>query len=548
MVSESSLRIGLPLAGYVFLFGLSAIVCFLSVIRARQIGDADVRNGLVALLITSGGWAAFHVGYLAAPTPQLQYLFYLAGLIIGIAAIGPWLYFCSAYTGRTLHKQPGLRWSAIGLFLLIVLAKVTNPLHQQYFTTEAVSTPFKYLLVQHQPLHWIVMGLAYALAFIGVFMLFEMFARVSYDITPLYVVVSLTGLPVLFDVLGATTPYLLDLTYSPIGVAAFAVGVCHSYYDEFQTVRLSGQVEQPILVLDDDNRIYDTNQPARDLFPALEESTDQHLDDVLPEIGRVMDDLDPIIELGAGDGTRYYSVTANPFTADRSRLGQLITLTDVTEREQYRLDLERKNQRLEEFASIASHDLRNPLNVAQGRLQMAMEEYDSEHHDAVARSLDRMGALIDDLLTLAREGDQVSDTEPVDLAELAESCWQNVQPKRARIRTETERTVRADASRLQQVFENLFRNAIEHGGDDVTITIGDTDDGFYVEDDGPGIAQEDRNEVFDAGFSTSEEGTGFGLSIVHQVVTAHGWDIEATDGSAGGARFVISGVECVDEQ
>jgi signal transduction histidine kinase len=427
-----------------------------------------------------------------------------------------------------------------------VLAKVTNPLHQQYFRTEVVSTPFEYLLVQHQPLHWIVMGLAYALAFIGVFMLFEMFARVSYDITPLYVIVSLTGLPVLFDVLGATTPYLLDLTYSPIGVAAFAVGVFHIYYDEFQAVRLSGGDEQPIIVLNDDNRIYDTNQPARDLFPALESSTDKLFGDVLPEIASLIDEPDPIVELEQGEGTRYYSVTANPFTADRSRLGQLITLTDVTEREHYRQDLERKNQRLEEFASIASHDLRNPLNVAQGRLQMAMEECDSEHLDAVARSQDRMGALIDDLLALAREGDQVSETEPVDIAELAQSCWQNVQTKQATIRTQTERTVRADASRLQQVFENLFRNAIDHGGEEVTITIGETDDGFYVEDDGPGIPEEARQEVFDAGFSTSDGGAGFGLSIVRQVVTAHGWEIEAAEGSTGGARFEISGVEFLD--
>jgi nitrogen-specific signal transduction histidine kinase len=525
---------------------VSAIVCFATIIQARRIADTEVRNGLIALLVTSGGWAAFHVGYLAAPTPQLQYVFYLAGLIIGIATVGPWLYFCSAYTGRTLHKQRGLRWSAIGTFLLIVLAKITNPLHQQYFTTEIVSMPFAYLLVQHQPLHWIVMGLAYALAFIGVFMLFEMFARVSYDIQPLYAIVGLTGLPVLFDVLGAMTPFLLDLTYSPIGVAAFAVGVFHLYYDEFQTVRMSGGTEQPIIVLDDENRIYDTNRPARELFPALESRTDDLLDDVLPEIAGLLNEPDPIHEVNDGDGTCYYSVTANPFTADRSRLGQLVSFTDVTEREQYREDLERKNQRLEEFASIASHDLRNPLNVAQGRLQMAMEDCDSEHLDAIAQSHDRMGALIDDLLALAREGDQVSETEPVALAELAQACWQTVQTKQATIRTETGRTVRADASRLQQVFENLFRNAIEHGREDVTITVGETDDGFYVEDDGPGIPEELRQEVFDAGFSTSNDGTGFGLSIVRQVVTAHGWEIEAVEGSAGGARFEISGVEFVE--
>jgi signal transduction histidine kinase len=190
-----------------------------------------------------------------------------------------------------------------------------------------------------------------------------------------------------------------------------------------------------------------------------------------------------------------------------------------------------------------SHDLRNPLNVAEGRLELAMENCESEHHDSVAQSLDRMESLIDDVLSLARAGEAVGETETVELAGLVEGCWQTVETASAGLVVETETRVQADPSRLQQLFENLMRNAVEHGGEDVTITVGDLPDGFYVEDDGPGIPEDERGNVFDAGYSTAADGTDLGLSIVREVAEAHRWEIEVTESESGGARFEATGVQ-----
>lgn len=100
---------------------------------------------------------------------------------------------------------------------------------------------------------------------------------------------------------------------------------------------------------------------------------------------------------------------------------------------------------------------------------------------------------------------------------------------------------------LKQIFEDLFRNAVEHGDADVTLTVGELADGFYIEDDGVGIPEDEREAVFEPGYSTSQEDSGFGLSIVGRVVDAHGWEIRLTDGADGGARFEITGVDFVDE-
>ena len=222
--------------------------------------------------------------------------------------------------------------------------------------------------------------------------------------------------------------------------------------------------------------------------------------------------------------------------------GSVGVLRDITEHKEYERELEAQNERLEEFSTIVSHDLRNPLNVAEGRLELANEECDSDHLDPIGRALGRMDTLITDLLALAREGKSTTDITSIKASMLAEDCWRNVDTRDASIVTDIERTIRADEGRLSQVFENLIRNAVEHGGDGVTVRVGELDDGFYIEDDGPGIPVGEHEDVFDAGYSTSGEGTGFGLSIVKQVVDTHGWEIYLTEGSDGGARFEITGV------
>ena len=221
-----------------------------------------------------------------------------------------------------------------------------------------------------------------------------------------------------------------------------------------------------------------------------------------------------------------------------------------TERLHERSDeLERQNDRLEEFTSVVSHDLRNPLNVAEGRVELAQDECASAHLDIASQAHERMETLIDDLLTLARQGERVNETQPVGLASVVESCWLNVDTADATLAVESDLTLRADESRLQQLIENLIRNAIEHGGDTVTVAVGDLgDDGFFVADDGPGIPPDKRADVFDAGYSTSDEGTRFGLRIVEQVATAHGWELRITDDpELGGARFEVSGVVAADD-
>jgi PAS domain S-box-containing protein len=246
------------------------------------------------------------------------------------------------------------------------------------------------------------------------------------------------------------------------------------------------------------------------------------------------------------DGTDFpVEISLGPIRRDGD-LYVVATITDITKREERERELQRQNERLEKFASIVSHDLRNPLNVAAGQLEFAREECDSERLDAAARALDRMDTLIDDLLTLAREGGTGLEVDPADLAAVVDDCWRSVETGAATLVTKTDLTIRADEGRLRQLLENLIQNAVDHGEPTVTVTIGDLNDGFYVADDGPGIPPAKRERVFETGYSTANDGTGYGLSIVQEIVDAHEWEIDVTVSEDGGARFEITSVALAD--
>lgn len=536
----------LAFAVYVIAFGVAAIACFACLSQVSKIEHADTRRGLFWLLATTGGWSSAMVLFLLIPGESFKITLYTIGLIIGLATIGPWLYFCSAYTGRSFHRNKMLRRWAIGVFLLIVLVKLTNPVHGLYFSAESVSAPFSHLSIQLGLAHWIVMGLLYALAGIGYFMLFELFAKTGHDVKPLVVLALLAGVPVLLDISSVMVDGLLEINYEPLGVAVFGVGVLFLYLEDFQSVKRAGEHDDPVIVLDADERIRDYNLTAQETFPELEGAIDGQIQNILPEITTKLNNDESLIEIERGDGRHYYGLTSRPFLEDQSDAGIVLKLTDITNRERYRRELEHQNERLERFASIVSHDLRNPLSVAKGHLELRMsEEVEEEDHlETVYTALERMEALIEDVLSLARQGQPIDEMETVVLTEIVQRCWSVVDTREATIQTQGTLSFAADPERLKQLFENLFRNSVEHGGSDVEIRVGPlpNGDGFFVEDDGDGIPPEERNSIFEFGYSTDPDGTGFGLAIVHEIVNAHNWSIRVTESEEGGARFEISDI------
>ncbi|MFB6189782.1 MAG: PAS domain S-box protein [Halapricum sp.] len=213
----------------------------------------------------------------------------------------------------------------------------------------------------------------------------------------------------------------------------------------------------------------------------------------------------------------------------------LTNVTDLKERERR---LKRQNDRLEQFTRVLAHDLRNPVQVVRGQL----ERGDALDPLSIERAIDRIQAIVEDVLAVARSDPLVTDTSALPLTTVARDVWQQFDAPNASLSIESTCTFEGNRARVYRLLDHLFENAVQHGGPSVTITVGSLDDGFYVEDDGPGIDEGEQERVFEPGYSTEPHATGFGLNIVREITEAHGWQIDLA-GTDGGARFEVRGVD-----
>jgi signal transduction histidine kinase len=229
---------------------------------------------------------------------------------------------------------------------------------------------------------------------------------------------------------------------------------------------------------------------------------------------------------------------------DEVTTGYLV-YTEVTERRHREAKLERRNEHLEAFATLVSHDLRNPLGIAQGYLDLAREEADVPHAADMEEALKRMDDIIEEMLVLARGSQTISDPEAVEIAGVAREAWRHVETGDATLVVEATGNVRSDHNRLLHVFENCYRNSVEHAPDDhvPTVWVRADEDALYITDDGPGIPPAERERVLEAGYSSDPEGTGLGLYIVREIAEAHGWTLELGDAPEGGLEVALRGVE-----
>jgi PAS domain S-box-containing protein len=241
-------------------------------------------------------------------------------------------------------------------------------------------------------------------------------------------------------------------------------------------------------------------------------------------------------------------------------------LRNISEQRRDKQELVNQNERLEELVSVISHDLKTPLTTADTALSLAEETGEQEFFERANRAHERADAIIEEVLTLTKEGEQLVTTDAVAIETVAEEAWETSSRGNANLSITTNSIIEGDPSRLQRLFENLFANAIEHGTTttrseesneteheniDVNITVGSInskDTGFYVADNGPGIPTDERDLVFQPGFTTIGDGTGFGLAIVDRIANAHGWEVQVTESKTGGARFEFTSVIVIDSE
>ncbi|WP_144921118.1 histidine kinase N-terminal 7TM domain-containing protein [Halorubrum salsamenti] len=540
------------LIGHIIIFALSAIACVAAIPQARKIQHPGTREGFVVFLGSVALWSGGYLGYLLAPTHSGKLAFYILGFVFAFVAVGSWLYFCAAYTGRPPRQAP-FRNLILGTFLFFTALKVTNPLHNLYFTTEWVTEPFPHLVIHHELLYWIVLGLSYAAIAVGFFVLMERFYHTGSDSRPLVVLVGLSGLPAVATIIGGQVDWLLPLMYEPPGVALFAVGTLFFYRQRFEGIRLTGESDKPAIFLDQENCIRDYNQAARRLFPALEESFGKPLDTVNPALADHLTKQD-VLAIMRDDGTRYYDVSSTPFLAGEVMTGQLVTVIDVTERESYRQRLEEKTDQLEALNRVVRHDIRNDMTVIFGWAKILEDHIDEDGEDALNRVLQKSQHVIQ-ITEVARDfieslsDDGTAELEEVKLKPLLDAELAAVRDSFPSAQFQvagelSDVSVQANEM-LSSLFRNILENAVRHNDKEtpeITVTCEEDPEKVRcrIADNGPGIPDNQKEQIFGKGEKGLDSpGSGIGLYLVYLLTDQFGGDVWIEDNNPNGSVFVV---------
>ncbi|MFC4543664.1 histidine kinase N-terminal 7TM domain-containing protein [Halosolutus amylolyticus] len=637
---------------HVFLFGVTALACLGIAEWVRRRADGRAGTAMIALLVLDAGWTGAIALQLASTSMRWQTVWFYAWQPIAFATPVVWFVFTLLYTGRdhwlTRPVLAVLGLTTVGPTAILVTDRYQGAIG---WGPQWITEPFPHLAGTVTPEYALLLVFLYCYLFGGLVLTGLLVVR-SRNVSRAQSAALLVGALVPIVINAARYTGLLPapgVEYTALGAGPFGAAVAWALFNSrlFAVAPLARDaalevVGDGIVLVDESLAVVDYNAQASALLPGLASTDDESLGDVCPDV---------VDESGAfrsdvtvrRDGTeRRLVVEETPIERGGRRYGFVVVVRDVTELESYARELEAKTERLEQFASLVSHDLRNPVAVARGYVELAIETDDVSHLEDSIEALNRIDETIEVLLTIAREGTAAEDLEPIALESAVRAAWETSDTGNASLSIDLEaERVLADRPLLTEILENLFRNSVDHGstssrpkaddsvdhgstssqrgsradnsvdhgstssrpkaddsvdhgstssqrasradnsvdhgstsprsqahedsvdhessnepiddagtdanrGRGITVRVGSLADGFYVEDDGPGIPPDRREEVFDYGFTTDSDGTGFGLAIVDSLAASHGWEVSVTDGSRGGARFEFRGVEVPD--
>lgn len=552
-----------PYVLVLFLAATTSLVwaCYGSWVSRRE-GRRWYLGSFVVLCLAGAVWSGVYAVSLAATGFEVKFFAYKL-LHLGAALVPPaWLCFAIAYTGREhwLTWRRALVVAAVPLVFLCALP--TNPGSLVLIDARlSVASSLVVLDTTLGPLYHLFLGYSYTAVAAGALLITRHVALAGASRRrqgALLVGGALVPLALnAFEVVGLSPFGTVGVNLTPVSIAVSTVclGLAIFRYRVLDVVPAAwdvvlSQMSDGVVVLDADERVAELNLTAEAMLEARADALGRDASAVLPQYERVAAESPVLVTLEEADAEvreRIVQFARSPLTRGGETYGWVVLLQDVSAIERERRDAERRNVRLDEFATVVAHDLRNPLALIAGYADLAEETGDPRYFETIRTTAARSTAFLEELLALSRRGETVTDPRPVRLADVVETASAAVPGASLHVDVETDAVVLADENRLRQVFDNLLRNARDHNDAATVVRVGALPDGFYVEDDGHGIPIASREDVFDSGFSTRDGGSGVGLSIVRDVATAHGWGVRITTGTAGGARFEFTGVERVDD-
>jgi signal transduction histidine kinase len=271
---------------------------------------------------------------------------------------------------------------------------------------------------------------------------------------------------------------------------------------------------------------------------------DQPFETTYPALAASLEDGADLVEIETEGTTRYFAVERERLTIERQTVGEVVVLSDVTDIEQQRQQLQQQNEQFGDLAVIVTHELRNLLTVVRGHIDgKAAEAIDAEHeasHESYERGIsavERMEQVTTDLAKLARYGQTAQNKEQCDFRETLTRSWDITDTDGMSLSIGTDGEIYAEKTYLIDLFDNAFQfmRALN-----ATVVSGTLEDGeIVITSDGDPLSDEEIEAAWNYGEAVPSPETGMLLPMVRAIGRAHGWTIDVSSGDADSVSLHI---------
>lgn len=525
---------------YSLLFVLAAVGCLWGAYKIRGVVADHLQRPLVVFLILTAVWSFCNAVLVNLSDVVVMEIVYIFGLTFGLLSVVTWLWFCSVYTGHTYHTDARIQVLVGGSALSIIAAKLTNPYHHQYIKPAVATEPFLHFAPEIGLTYWLVATLTYLGAGIGMWMVFEMYFKSQVNTAKIIVLTGLMGVPIIPNLFSLVMPQVLPVFYEPLGAAVFAAGIVTIARDDFIAVQQPAQQEvtdklnESVIIVDERGLVMDFNQCATTVFPNLEGQVGEEIEELAPELANA-DDGD-VLKNREQHKEQWYSIDVSEVALSPESTGTVFVLSNITEETVQRERLKQQNEHMENLNKAMAHELRNPLTILMGQIQMMDDRESPEKVDLDARlssmekAVDRIDTVVEDLASIMKYGKPITDKEAYAVQELVDSAWKQSDTDSMELECDVNAYVVAEKKRAVMLLKHLFRFHNERGAQEVTVVVDEAED-VVVTSDGETLDVLDLENVFEYGME-SGDGTRVLLANAWTLANLHGWEVEIDDGEA----------------
>jgi signal transduction histidine kinase len=552
---------------YVALFCVSAVVSIVFAVAVNTRYDARGTKTLAYSFLGVGLWAGNSAARTLASDPGLTRVLLSTEMLVAVATARIWFVFAAQYTNQNVHRDRRVQLGLYGLVTAALVVPLTNPWHGLMWTSiTPVAEPFTHYLVGKGPAHYLLTVSAYALVGVGLYFLCQMLWSTSHTkpvvslILGFLLLVSVNAVPYRFD-----TTISHSTTLAPLGASLFCLmcGIAIQYNMFAVTpvgrARVFTAIRDPAVMLDRNRRIIDHNPAFGQAFLDGADATHEAFGEACQELSATLEF--PIngprhvtVEEERHD-ERTYTVTASPLESGPHTLGQVLLFRDVTDLLASQRELAKKESQIAEFTDSVAHELRNPLSVIIGHIDLLrthleqMENGDVAYdHHLATNSLDQIEGngrqisnIVDDFLRVSSEAQSRTEVEPLDFGQFVTDTATDHLPRQV-VAVPVDGVFYANADQAGLLLGALFRNVAHRGDGDVTVRARLATNGFVVEDTGRPVPADAADNLLEYGHTTRFRSEGLGLSVAKTIAEAHNWSIRVDPDYEDGLRVVVDGV------